>query len=763
MTNIDYISEKWRPIRRIHRHGYIHLVSSVFPIVYVGVYAEAQRRSGDWKECGAALAALFFNVMHLMRTTTGIIQANAFLKWCERTVECMNALLEAMYEQYREEGTLWKMRDGFRGEVEGTVDRQVMANNTVIDNELGGTDITVKVLWGKMWKGLKRGEFRPSEWLGTDQGRLCTVRWCSAFLCGVGGDWTVGYVWYNGDAMDGLKTFFSHDLRRSRQVLNKVTWNFSNDDCNCEIFNIGELTKEQSDTMSRAGDSSDSPLAYASTAKCRLNNRNEFKSFAFDFDSLASSYPCIGESWEVGNREKIGVELVQPVLVAKHIGLDRLKTIGRYYMQYRLPTDQVQTAAMSVLLKQTTARFSSEHKICTEFGEDRRLPRFPYEMEMVALWEQGTNWRVFQASVHSDIKRSLDQCRYGDWAVPLFQVEPEPTDIFEYCREHAIEFIECSWNPLGVVLETVRTCLAKWFTVTTGSAWEPEWEPEIPLHRFEFISNWKREDYNDYDDMQEVLIWRCQCALQQEIFRMQETDENLPGNKATIMLFMLGLPCLKFEEVGNAEQEDEEHAQNTGKSNTSNSTEYSADLGVNVSVEVFRVWSPLAPQNISLMIRRDRETGEISLWLKNNSESAGFRWQKWVDAAMGCLRGMEECENEDAVKYERTIVREDLREPIVEMCPLLFGDDDSIIETGTARMWVGWPAFDGNICQFEVEEMMASCNMYWGRRCRISEEKKWDLSSRIEDVKKLLKSVVVVEKGHLDSEAEVVLIDEEVR
>ena len=80
MTNIDYISEKWRPIRRIRRHGYVHLVSSVFPIIYVGVYAEAQRRAGDWKECGAALAALFFNVMHLMRTTTGIVQANAFFE-----------------------------------------------------------------------------------------------------------------------------------------------------------------------------------------------------------------------------------------------------------------------------------------------------------------------------------------------------------------------------------------------------------------------------------------------------------------------------------------------------------------------------------------------------------------------------------------------------------------------------------------------------------------------------------------------------------
>ena len=681
-----------------------------------------------------------------------------FLKWCEDGVECMKALLEGMYEQYREDGTSSDTSCSSEGEVETTVDRQVMANNTVIDNELGGTDITVKVSWEKMWKGLKRGEFRPSSWLVTDQGRLCTVRWCGAFLCGVGGDWTVSDFWFGGNAMEGLKMFFSRDLRSLRYGLNSVTWNLSDDSKDSEMFNIGELIKDRSDKESRFGEVAESPLAYASTDTILLGNEYEFKSFAFDFDSLASSYPCIGEFWEVGNREKIGVGLVQSVLVAKHIGVDRLKAIGRYYMRYRLPTDLVQNDAMQLLLKQTNARFSSEHKICREFGRDRHLLRFPYEMEMVALWEQGTNWRVLQASAHRDIEDSLLNGEYEtDWQVPIFQVEPEPIDMFEYCREHTIEFIEDLWNPLGVVLETVRTCLAKWVTV---SAREPDWEPEIPLHRFRFISNWKRGEEEDDvgDDEKESLIWRCQCALQREIFRMQGTDENLPGNNATMMLFILGLPCLKFEEVDNAEQEDEEHGSNTGAPNTSNPAECSADHAVNVSVGVFRVWSPLSPQNVSLMIRCDSETSEISLWLKNDSRSARFRWQKWVDAAMGGLRGMEEgkreYESDYEVKYGRTIVRGDLREPILEMCPLMFGNDDSVKETGIVRMWIGWPAFDKNICQYEVEEMMASCNMYWGRRCRVSEEKEDDLLSRIIDVKKLLKSMIVEEKGDLNGETE---------
>ncbi len=92
MYNIDFISEKWRTCRRTRTLAYIHLAASIFPILYVAVYAEAQRRDEDNKELGAALAALLFNVFQLMRTVMGLVQLNAFVGWCEHAVKCMKAL-----------------------------------------------------------------------------------------------------------------------------------------------------------------------------------------------------------------------------------------------------------------------------------------------------------------------------------------------------------------------------------------------------------------------------------------------------------------------------------------------------------------------------------------------------------------------------------------------------------------------------------------------------------------------------------------------
>ncbi len=92
MNNVDFISEKWRTCCRTRNLGYIHVASSIFLIIYVAVYAEAQRRDGDEKELGAALAVLMFNVFQLLRTMMGFVQLNAFVAWCKHAVECMRAL-----------------------------------------------------------------------------------------------------------------------------------------------------------------------------------------------------------------------------------------------------------------------------------------------------------------------------------------------------------------------------------------------------------------------------------------------------------------------------------------------------------------------------------------------------------------------------------------------------------------------------------------------------------------------------------------------
>ncbi len=103
MNNIDFVSEKWRTCRRTRKLAHIHVASSIFPIIYVAVYAEAQRRDGDNKEFGAALAAVTFNLFQLLRTIMGLVQLNAFVAWCKHAVESIR-VLEGQDDQRSDRG-----------------------------------------------------------------------------------------------------------------------------------------------------------------------------------------------------------------------------------------------------------------------------------------------------------------------------------------------------------------------------------------------------------------------------------------------------------------------------------------------------------------------------------------------------------------------------------------------------------------------------------------------------------------------------------
>ncbi len=65
--------------RRTRNLARIHLASSIFPVLYVAVYAEAQRRMNAYKEFSATLAVLMFKAVELLRTGMGIAQLNAFV------------------------------------------------------------------------------------------------------------------------------------------------------------------------------------------------------------------------------------------------------------------------------------------------------------------------------------------------------------------------------------------------------------------------------------------------------------------------------------------------------------------------------------------------------------------------------------------------------------------------------------------------------------------------------------------------------------
>ena len=61
-------------------------------LIYVAVYAEAQRQAQDEKDLDAALAALMFNLFQLLKTVMGKVQVDAFREWCKHEVKCIRAL-----------------------------------------------------------------------------------------------------------------------------------------------------------------------------------------------------------------------------------------------------------------------------------------------------------------------------------------------------------------------------------------------------------------------------------------------------------------------------------------------------------------------------------------------------------------------------------------------------------------------------------------------------------------------------------------------
>ncbi len=889
MSNIDFISEKWRPCRRTRRLGYTHLALSVFPIIYVALYAEAQRRDEDNKELGAALAALTFNVFQLMRTIMGLVQLNAFVAWCKHGVECIKALQGAHYlgsekrKGARREETRTKIgivrewqkvlvlwckrrlqrmhiclsRDGGNGEqrgnefeqqnielsvnvneigndVDGTenymdtqrglngeernrdpeadsnarmgelpvecncksservneltvnplsskqrngqetktnletqqeiasvswcrcasertdrrkaddgtdIEDAVMVNNIVVDNELGGRDVTVIPSFEKIWKGLKKGEFKPSKWLRTDRVILNTVRWSGAYLCGMGADWSAHTKDFPFDFRDGaeiLKSFFSREMEDMRRILQQVEWDMKigNDSSDfLSIYRLGrtgevELTGEMSTAFGNRDTSYDPSDTFTVDA------------YSFEFMSLVSSYPTVDKDIRRStNRERIAVGLVHSVLLAKLLGIGNLKAIRRYYDRYRLPDGSILRNAFKLLHRQRSAGIPDDARIWEIFESNGyQIPIFPYRMQMVALWDEATNWRVLQASAHQDIFNSSVNAfslkYFNKNQKRILRNVQHPVNIFNYCTNWVIEQIgkeHLGWKgSLGVVMETVRSFLAEWIT---ECGLEPNWEPEIPATRVEF--NTRETTIDD-----KYLTWICQRELQRKVAKVSSKEQNLPGNAALIMLFILGFPLLYTDHVqcgGVGANLSQDEVQNSNASSGS-TTHRSIDL----NVHTWHTWSPIAPQDISLIIQSDSDSGTVSMRLRNESSNMRFIWQDWVDATMGCMKGFEKSENCEW-GYRRRIVQPNLLKPIVELSPLSVNGHgiEAVVErTSTARVWAGWPVFDVRICKFEVDQWVNACNI---------DIRNWRETQEIECFEGIIQAIVSTVKEEVEA------------
>ena len=118
----------------------------------------------------------------------------------------------------------------------------------------------------------------------------------------------------------------------------------------------------------------------------------------------------------------------------------------------------------AITLHLTTVRGLSDeseilNKLCHGFSMS--IPLFPYRMQLVALMEQETNWRVLQASAHADVSNSLLDVESD--LTPLHQLDTRPCNVFDYYSNIGRNELEgCAHTGCpGVVLDSVRSLLGE--------------------------------------------------------------------------------------------------------------------------------------------------------------------------------------------------------------------------------------------------------------------------------------------------------------
>ena len=116
-------------------------------------------------------------------------------------------------------------------------------------------------------------------------------------------------------------------------------------------------------------------------------------------------------------------------------------------------------------------------------------------MQLIALWEKSTNWRVLQASAHAGGLNSFSYETSG--LTPLYQVGTKPNNVFDYNSEIAQYDFEEDKQPgsTGAVLESMRSFSAE---MGMKTSLEVDWKPVILAECFELsIPCSFRHDYDD--------------------------------------------------------------------------------------------------------------------------------------------------------------------------------------------------------------------------------------------------------------------------
>lgn len=712
LNAFDFISNKWRTVKRTRRLGRRYLILLFLPICYVSIYAEAQRQIGNYQEMCAAGLTIAFNMFNVVRTLMGLMQINSFVSWCRDAALCVCIISEK--------------------EPVDDLENKLKINNSIVDNELFGTDLGVVLTWRKLKKGwllrnctafakmvtakkncirhwlnehvsiltskLHLSKIDPSDYLTTENAMMCTIRWSGAFLCAQS---DLGFC----PPLVGRSTFrefFSRKLKRARTILMLVTFDFGmshrdgGNDSDSDRNNdtqvcLPQLLGWEADWIYDWNVVNDGTFPYISVEggampySTSIQQYRLFDSsspYSVEFENLLSSFPFHDLSHRC-NRTRIVMQLVDSLILAKHLGSDLLRKMFCHVQTARFPTDQTLRKAWFLFLSQCEEVPPHGSELDMMFLNMTNIPVFPWRFLMIPLWK---NWRVLQASAHHD---NLAALYAGDTVDLVTYGLGNSREIFERCEEEARNHdIGSRHQMLGVVMDVVRTAIAemivsKRFTDTTRISYQ---QVEVLLSKQ--TSKWFESD--DTTGLESILLWECQNTLREALSKERKELKSLMSDKL-IMLVILAMPVLRLQDcvVG---------VSRTPETDANGSTVVS-------DIVTVRVTSGIAPQNVQLLIKIEAERKAILQLHCEESKVVHFRYESWINAAMGWMRGMEH-ENDDEM---RNILPVNFGKPVIDLTPLQTTYKGSTDERSLVRVLTGWPIFDARVCQFEIDQWIHSC------------------------------------------------------